>query len=50
MEWIDWLLSREVSAVYFRPYHLIYPLVFVVRLFGVTALELLRAGEKGALS
>ena len=41
MDWVDWLLSWEVRQFIFD-HHLIYPLVFVLRLFGMTALELLR--------
>ncbi|HEU5408608.1 MAG TPA: sterol desaturase family protein [Nitrospira sp.] len=41
MDWVDWLLSQEVRQFVFD-HHLVYPLVFVLRLFGVTALELLR--------
>ncbi|HWV45428.1 MAG TPA: sterol desaturase family protein [Nitrospira sp.] len=41
MDWVDWLLSQEVRQFVFD-HHLVYPLVFVLRLFGVTALELFR--------
>ena len=41
MDLIDWLLSREVRQFVFD-HNLVYPLVFVLRLFGWTALELFR--------
>ena len=41
MDWADWLLSQEVRQFIFD-HNLVYPLMFVVRLFGMTALELLR--------
>lgn len=45
MEWIEWVLSDEFRR-YILDHHLIFPLIFVVRLFGVTALELLRPARK----
>jgi sterol desaturase/sphingolipid hydroxylase (fatty acid hydroxylase superfamily) len=41
MDWADWLLGQEVRQ-FVLDHHLVYPLVFALRLFGVTALELLR--------
>lgn len=45
MDWIDWLVSRDVRQFVFD-HHLVYPLVFVLRLFVVTALELLRPARR----
>ncbi len=45
MEWVDWLLSQDIRK-FVVDHNLIIPLVFIVRLFGVTALELLRPARK----
>lgn len=41
MEWIEWLFSREFRQ-FVLEHNLFFPLLFVVRLVGVTALEWLR--------
>ena len=41
MEWVEWFLSREFRQ-FVLEHNLFFPLIFVVRLVGVTALELLR--------
>lgn len=41
MDWVEWLLSREFRQ-FVLDHNLFFPLLFVGRLIGVTALELLR--------
>lgn len=41
MDWIGWFLSREFRQ-FVLEYNLFFPLLFVGRFIGVTALELLR--------
>jgi hypothetical protein len=38
MEWVEWLLSREFRQFLFDN-NLFFPLLFVVRLLGLTTLE-----------
>lgn len=47
MEWIEWLLSREFRQ-FILENNLFFPLLFLVRLIGVTAVELIRPARKVA--
>jgi hypothetical protein len=41
MDWVEWFLSREFRQ-FVLEHNLFFPLLFVVRLVGVTVLGLLR--------
>lgn len=47
MDWVDWLLSREFRA-YILDHNLFFPLFFLVRLIGFTAVELIKPTRKVA--
>ncbi len=49
MEWIEWLLSSEFRK-FLLDHDLFFPLLFLGRLIGITAIELIAACSRGVLS
>ncbi|SLM47954.1 putative sterol desaturase [Nitrospira japonica] len=45
MEWFEWVFTREFRQ-YLLAHDLVFPLLFLIRLLGVTAIELIRPARK----